>query len=304
MNAWPLALLALPLFGSHAYARAPRVALVMSDSRDPWPPNSPHLNEALWWATEMETAKRCDAGGCGNVATARANGSNVFAMDLYYTLAVALAANYARLHCYDLRIYRTVARRGKHVPACRHPSLGGRGISWCKLVAVHHTLWARAEAPAKSSTAAAAASATASHAAPATASGATTVAAAAAAAGASSESWAYDLVVYLDSDAFFHDPTRSVPRLLRDYSGPGAEASQLPYTQPPYAWFASNWPYHLQPGRRFSLGSPGQAHANAAFFILRNGADAKRLVSQWWSAIGAAKYAFLPWFEQVCMQAA
>ena len=205
---------------------------------------------------------------------------DVLEHDLYYPLAVALATHYASLHCYELRVYRfRVARRGKTARACSHPTLGGRGISWCKLVATHHTLWQR-EAASDSRRGGG------SGAPPST-----------------SQRWKFDYVVYLDSDAFFHDTTRSIPNLLHEYSGgPPSDDSQLPFRRAPFAFFATNWPYTPMPaGTPYSIDAPGKAKANAAFFVLRNGQPAKQFVAAWWSHRGAEQFAFRPWYEQVAL---
>lgn len=233
---------------------AGRTALVMSDSRNPWPPDTTNVDVLERWM---------------NMLYSRDYGVG----DLYYSLAVALASLYARRHCYDMRIFRFHVNRGKKGSACVHPTLGHRAVPWCKLISVHHTLWER-----------------------------TTSADGRAA-------WMYQYVVYLDSDLFFHDPSRSIPALLDEYTGPGALASQRPFVREPFAWFASNWPF--LPSRKRTNGSyttamPGRAHANSAFFVLRNGAAAKDLISTWWSQPNATKFNYNPWWEQVrtCLVAA
>lgn len=224
----------------------------------------------------------------------------------YFPLAVALAAHYARTQCYDLRVYRLMAPSGPKAIACAHPDLGPRHPSWCKLVAVHHTLWTRAE-PGSASPVAASSSVPGGASPP-------------GAAPTPPAAFLYNHALFMDSDIFWHDVSRSVPALVRDFSPSphaldamnAAAMTTTDHSKPaagkatraPFAWFASNAPYGLQPHQRFSLDKPGRSHANAAFFILRNGASSRRFVADWWSydfgGVGSMRYAFnfRPWFEQ------
>jgi hypothetical protein len=133
---------------------ASAVSLVMADSRNPWPPEpSPTAHARLTWEPT------------------------------YYSSAVALAALYAARHCYDLRVYRILQDEaeldaGGLVVACTHPTLGRRASSWCKLLAIHDTLWQKSVL----------------------------------------SGWRYTHVVWVDSDLFFHDQRRSVHQLLDEYS--------------------------------------------------------------------------------------
>ena len=63
---------------------AERVALVMADSRVPWPP-PPSANATARLAWQATT----------------------------YSHAVAMASLYAQRHCYDLRVYHFLRRRAK-----------------------------------------------------------------------------------------------------------------------------------------------------------------------------------------------
>lgn len=170
----------------------------------------------------------------------------------YYAYAVALAAQYARSHSHTLRVYRLAGNGSKRTTACAHPRLGPRAAPWCKLVAVHHTLWLRS----------------------------------------SRGEWLHSLVAYVDSDAFWHDTSRSLERLLSDYGGGPSQC----------AWFASNWPHALADGEAFSIYRAGRSVASTAFFMMRGGANdaARRLVARWWEGTGADSQAFAtaPWFEQ------
>ena len=97
-----------------------RTALVMADTRHPWPPprrpDSTSARVQLNWQPS------------------------------YYSYAVAISSMYAQRHCYDLRIYQFVGRLAttrvdsKLVEACTHPQLGSRAAPWCKLVALYDTL--------------------------------------------------------------------------------------------------------------------------------------------------------------------
>jgi hypothetical protein len=135
-------------------------ALVMADTRSPWPPppsTNPRLR-LLWQPS-------------------------------FYQRAVAMASAYARRHCYHLRVYRfTSARRsvGKFGAACTHPRLGGRAGSWCKLVALADT--AAGGLPPRGS----AISAQKQPPQP------------------PQQPHAYSFIVWLDSDAFFHDVSVSI----------------------------------------------------------------------------------------------
>ena len=219
--------------GGPATSSLPRSAVVLSDNREPW-----------WPPTAAAHA--------------------------YYSRAVALASYYARQHCYDLRIYKLQAREGPNALACSHPRYGPRHRSWCKLVAVHHTLWARHE----------------------------------------DGSFVYKHVLFMDSDLFWRDTSRSIDELLREFGDASGDASST------FAWFATNlWRkaggreevHGLQAHEKFDLKRPGHSHANAAFFILRNGDRARRFVTRWWSYDWLGRphwqrtFSFRPWFEQVSL---
>ena len=115
----------------------------------------------------------------------------------YFHMAIAMASAYARRHCYDLRVYRFTSARvdrfaatrgartahlGKHGIACSHPQLGGRAGSWCKLAALHDTLMERAPGQHQKLDS------------------------------QGEVRRRYEFVVFVDSDAFFHDTAVSIPR--------------------------------------------------------------------------------------------
>jgi hypothetical protein len=89
---------------------------------------------------------------------------------------------------------------------------------------------------------------------------------------------------------------------LRSLPRPLISDMDLPPTHT-HRWFASNWPHLLRHGENYRLDHAGKAMANAAFFILRNGAPAKQFVERWWNGGGRSmrRFAYLPWFEQVCL---
>jgi hypothetical protein len=92
-----------------------QTALVMADSRFPWPPTEP-VERAQWRPS-------------------------------YYAHAVAIAQMYAVRHGYDLLVYQFLAAsrldgatKAKLRAVCAHPVLGARAAPWCKVVAVYHAL--------------------------------------------------------------------------------------------------------------------------------------------------------------------
>ena len=176
-------------------------------------------------------------------------------------MAVAMAGMYANRHCYDLRVYQFLPMHGygectlsggsadgasqhdrKHQIVCAHPTLGGRSPPWCKILALHDTLSARVDPTDEKSV------------------------------------LAYDYAVWVDSDLVFHDTSRSVPELLREFSA-GGEPHKY------YAWFPSNWPWH-------------NWLPNTAFMILRNGVNARTLLGNWWDAPSGVPYAHCHMYEQ------
>ena len=208
-----------------------RIALVLGDSRSPWPPAPSHnATERLAWQADS------------------------------YAMNVAMASAYAERWCYDLRIYRFLSRPSrasqhgtgtadtKQLAPCAHPTLGGRAAPWCKLLALHDTLSLSGDAR-------------------------------------------YDLAVWLDSDLFFHDTSRSIPALLREYSnstfdplggGGGSSTSGSKSSSGgdgsggsdgsgsgTVAWFPTNWPWEKR-------------LPNSAFIILRNSPAARQLLADWW----------------------
>ena len=197
----------------HAVEEGTMTALVMGDTRSPWPPppsTNPRLR--LLWQPG------------------------------YYQRAVALASAYARRHCYDLRVYRftrTGTRSiGKYGSVCTHPKLGARAGSWCKLIALADSSASLAE-PHESG--GAVSSMLPRH--------------------------RYSYLVWLDSDAFFHDSSISIHQLLHLYAPPRAGRA----ARSEVAFFAPNWPW--------TDSSP----ANAGFFILRNGQASRELLAKWWN---------------------
>ena len=204
-----------------------RVALVLGDSRTPWPPPpSTNATERLAW--EADT----------------------------YSYTVAMAALYAQRWCFDLRIYRFLPRRAhyssaasldaKSLSPCAHPTLGGRSAPWCKLLALHDTLSAVTSGGAKKV-----------------------------------QTQLYDLAVWVDSDLFFHDTSRSIAALVREFSAGGGRGRAAPSPRVPVAgggegqgdgvvaWFPSNWPWEKR-------------LPNSGLIILRNGARARQLLADWW----------------------
>ena len=135
----------------------------------------------------------------------------------------------------QLRVYHFLPRSSpsaaadaKGAIACSHPLLGGRAAPWCKLLALADTLSSRRHD--------------------------------------NTHAVAYDWVAWLDSDLFFHDTTRAIPALVREFGGASREAASV------CAWFASNWPWSSR-------------WPNSGFFALRNSDDraALQLLHEWWS---------------------
>ena len=93
------------------------VALVMGDTRSPWPPPpSARLRDRLEWRASI------------------------------FSQAVAIAGLYAQRWCYDLRVYTFVPFQSadtsgyKLLLSCAHERLGARASPWCKILAMHDTL--------------------------------------------------------------------------------------------------------------------------------------------------------------------
>ena len=188
-----------------------RVALVMADSRVPWPP-PPSANATARLSWQATT----------------------------YSHAVAMASLYAQRHCYDLRVYHFLRRRAKRSKksaavddkkdaACIHPTLGGRAAPWCKLLALYDTLSIKP---------------------------------------------LYSWVAWIDSDLAFHDHSRGLPALVREFSPSTAASDKV------VAWFPTNWPWHAH-------------EPNSGFFILRNEPKrdrARELIRWWWNVPNGRKW--------------
>jgi len=219
-----------------------RTALVMSDNRRPWPPSSVTANR-------FEPLLKWERGAT------------------YYSYAVALAASYARRHCYDLRLYRFRSTGSKHAVACSHSTAGPRAIQWCKIIAMQHTLWQRTPN--------------------------------------SSHTWMYEIAVYLDSDVYFAKPLFSITDVLMTYTPNelGRVGDGVAHRKgSAFAWFASNKPWALADGLQYSAKDAGRGHLNSAFFILRNGRRSQDLMADWWDGAGARAFHFTQYYEQVALE--
>lgn len=110
----------------------------------------------------------------------------------------------------------------------------------------------------------------------------------------------YDWVAWVDSDIVFHDTSRSIPNIVREFSpggaqrpGGGAGATSDASTSTPggaervVAWFPCNWPWRPR-------------EPNSGFFVLRGtrGGEAIALVARWWSFPNMRKWNHRHKYEQ------
>ena len=95
----------------------------------------------------------------------------------------------------------------------------------------------------------------------------------------------YESILYLDSDAYWKDPLKSLADgLVREYA-PEYAAAAAPPNQPVSAYFGCNSPLN-QCGYTWKFEAPNAKHgsANSGVVLMRNGARTHAMLSEWWHA--------------------